>query len=367
MESHQQYCSPDKRNNTSTCLEFDSLIKIANQFNKNKKNKNKIDTKTKDKELLWNSIQSNILDKSCNKDYCLLKNKDIQSINDSKIFFETFLPEHPKEWIDNPRAWLSTLDINYVLLQYQLKYPNFQYMGAVPIDFDTKLLGSCISEELCKLNLKRLLKKGINKIGVVFNLDSHDKPGSHWVSLFADLENGGVYFIDSVGMSPADEIHRLMNRIRVQGNQLLIQNDLFNDIFSRDESHSFQVKKIDSKILKITNKDKEILPQFESMILEYWSDKNQKLIRNKISKIDGSNIFLEKRVYDDCDSVNIYGFKLVNNNVTHQRKNTECGMYSIYFISKLIEGNNYYDVINNVIDDDTMNSFRELYFRPYVE
>ena len=31
-------------------------------------------------------------------------------------------------------------------------------------------------------------KQGINKIGVIFNLDKHTQPGSHWVALFIDGE-----------------------------------------------------------------------------------------------------------------------------------------------------------------------------------
>ena len=74
---------------------------------------------------------------------------------------------------------------------------------------------------------------GNEKLGVVFNLDPHDMPGSHWVSMFVNMDNGGIYFFDSVGKFPGDEISNLMFRIREQGNKLLkngvIDFDEFQD------------------------------------------------------------------------------------------------------------------------------------------
>ena len=33
-----------------------------------------------------------------------------------------------KDWKYEPKKWLNTTDINNVLEQYELKYPNFKYM-----------------------------------------------------------------------------------------------------------------------------------------------------------------------------------------------------------------------------------------------
>ena len=41
---------------------------------------------------------------------------------------------------------------------------------------------------LCKINLKQHMNTGKHKIGSVFNLDDHDEPGSHWVSLYMELK-----------------------------------------------------------------------------------------------------------------------------------------------------------------------------------
>ena len=50
------------------------------------------------------------------------------------------------------------------------------------------------------------------------------------------------------------------------------------------------------------------------------------------------------------------------NNVRHQYKNSECGVYSINFIVKLLEGNKYTDIISNKVADDDMNNNRNYYF-----
>ena len=51
------------------------------------------------------------------------------------------------------------------------------------------------------------------KIGFIFNLDRSGESGSHWVSLFSDLEKNRIYFFDSVGDHPMREVVTLMDRI----------------------------------------------------------------------------------------------------------------------------------------------------------
>ena len=43
-------------------------------------------------------------------------------------------------------------------------YDDFYFIGPVPIDFDDELsAGYCVVDELCKINLKQLKRKGIRK------------------------------------------------------------------------------------------------------------------------------------------------------------------------------------------------------------
>ena len=46
--------------------------------------------------------------------------------------------------------------------QYNV-YNDFIFIGAVPIDFDTKLSpGMCVINELCNINIQKLYKKEFN-------------------------------------------------------------------------------------------------------------------------------------------------------------------------------------------------------------
>ena len=57
------------------------------------------------------------------------------------------------------------------------------------------------------------------------------------------------------------------------------------------------------------------------------------------------------------------GFDIRYNNIQHQFENSECGVYSINFIVRLLQGEKFNDIINNVTTDGKMNQFRKEYFR----
>lgn len=57
-------------------------------------------------------------------------------------------------------------------------------------------------------------------------------------------------------------------------------------------------------------------------------------------------------------------FKSKVNKYIHQRKNTECGVYSIYFIIQRLLGKNFDQITSNIIKDHDMNKFRKYIFRP---
>ena len=63
------------------------------------------------------------------------------------------------------------IEILELMKQYEDAYKCFQFIGPTPIDFDEHLAyGECVWD-LCKFNLKEKIEKGINKVGIIFNLD----------------------------------------------------------------------------------------------------------------------------------------------------------------------------------------------------
>jgi Ulp1 protease family, C-terminal catalytic domain len=207
----------------------------------------------------------------CDTEFCLVTS--LPGVGEGlKAYFR---PEKPDEWDKKATTWLDSYNIEDVMNQYEEAYPEFEFIGPVPIDFDARsgAWGKCIVDELCKLDIREAAKKGTKKIGIIYNLDKHDEPGSHWVCSFVDIPGRAAYFFDSYGYRPPPEVERFMARCKEQG----------------------------------------------------------------------------------CD-------RLYYNDVRHQRKGSECGMYSLFVIICLLKGRSFYDICTKIVDDDTMNSFRDILF-----
>lgn len=210
----------------------------------------------------------------CDTEFCLAKK--ISTTEDRPLVMKYFKPEKPAEWDEKPTQWLDSFNIYDVLHQYEEAIPEFEFIGPVPIDFDSKNdnnWGQCIANELCKMDLAKLKSTGKYKIGIVYNLDKHDEPGSHWVCSYIDINNSSAYYFDSYGYKPPKEIEKFLARMKSQG----ITNIYYNDI-------------------------------------------------------------------------------------RHQRKGSECGMYCIFCIICLLRGRSFYDICTNIVDDDTINAFRDVVF-----
>lgn len=206
-------CSPmiGKKSIHNSCYTPDILVTIRNAYNDANPN-NKIET---DKPTqIWKELNTRLT--KCKTEDCWLNQLKDENLK-KKIDRYIFAPDKPYEWNDNPNEWLSNFDIFNVLEQYEITYPNFDFIGPTPIDFDTILYKSkCVDNDLCRINMKNMLKKGKTKIGIIFNLDKHDKSGSHWVSLFADLDEHIIFYFDSAGSRVPKEIHKLAMRIKTQ-------------------------------------------------------------------------------------------------------------------------------------------------------
>jgi hypothetical protein len=186
-----------------------------------------------------------------------------------------FRPEKPTEWDAKPTQWLDSNDIIAVMRQYETADPAFEFIGPVPIDFDAKkgIWGKCIVEELCKLDLADMTQKGKEKLAIIYNLDKHDEPGSHWVCSFVNIPKKEAYYFDSYGYEAPKEVQTFLSRCHAQG----IQKVFYNDI-------------------------------------------------------------------------------------QHQRKGSECGMYCLFVIICLLRDKPFFDICKNVINDDIINAFRDILF-----
>jgi hypothetical protein len=202
------------------------LSRLRDSWNKQFPN-HRIPLSIKKKESIWAAIRTRM-----NKQYdCATEYCGVQKLGDSEIKQNAstyFRPAKPTSWIKNPLEWLDTLNIGKVMEQYEPAFPHFEFIGPVPIDFDKRLeeWGKCVVDELCNLDLRALEAQGKTQIGVVFNLDPHDKPGSHWVCAFVDTKAKKAYYYDSYGYEAGPEIKRFLRRCREQGCTDIIWNDI---------------------------------------------------------------------------------------------------------------------------------------------
>lgn len=222
--NNNNYCSIDKKDNYNkykTCFDKDTLMRIADTWNRFNTN-NKINySKGITHKKLWNLIDKKFKEhKMCTDEICWAEQLNL--INDDTIK-DSLLPEKPTEWNLNPRTWLSNYDIDNVMYQYEKSkdYDGFKFLGVYPVDFrSTEYTGTCLYKEICALDIKQLYDSGITNIGMIINLDKHDQPGSHWVALFTCIDPKekyfGTYYYDSNGIEPPKLVYTFMEELRNQ-------------------------------------------------------------------------------------------------------------------------------------------------------
>ena len=147
-------------------------------------------------------------------------------------------PKAPAEWSLNREEWLSSEDIDAVEANYREVFPNYYYVGSVPMDFDLKdETRTCIVSTLCSMKLPELYAKGYRRIGIVINTDPHDGPGQHWVAVFADLrpelEYPRITYFDSYAMVPEPEVKALMTRWKEQWDATKIHSNELRLTFNK--------------------------------------------------------------------------------------------------------------------------------------
>ena len=121
---------------------------------------------------------------------------------------------------------MSTFNINDTMAQYERKYKGFKFFGAVPMDFGD--ISNIERDDIdYNTDYNKYYNQGITKLGVIFNLDNHDQPGSHWTAMYTDLEKAEIFYFDSFGITPEPRVRALM---RAQANYLVSIGKKLDDI-----------------------------------------------------------------------------------------------------------------------------------------
>lgn len=273
--THQLNCSPNPNNKDYTCYSDNALSKMKHYWNM----RHPDDTiNTNDSKEIWSHFKRR-LSNMCDRESCWLRSKFMEGNIDTELLNYTFAPSAPEKWKRIPNEWLSTLDIEAVMKQYEKFYKCFEFLGPSPIDYNFHTLyGECVWEELCKFNLSEQIKRNKYKIGIIFNTDRHDGNGEHWISMFVNIKTKSIIYFDSNGNPPPKEVKKLIDTINRQGKQIGID------------------------------------------------------------------------------------FNVMENKIEHQRSNSECGMYCLYFIIQMLKDDNPEHFLNNRIDDSEVFKLRQKYF-----
>ena len=280
---------PDTFRISKSCYTPEILENIKNAYNKDHSPKDRIHSNNPTK--IWKELSERLV--HCEKEDCWLNQIKDENLR-KKIDRYIFAPDKPYEWKSNPNTWLSNYDILNVLEQYEVNYPRFEFIGPTPIDFDSRLETKinpydtgrnpsngvssgkkCVWNDLCHFSLKQQLSKGKRKIGIIFNLDKHYQSGSHWVSLFIDISRRFIFYFDSAGGNMPKETQS------------------FENIPEEIQMLKNIPEEIQALIERIQKQAKELGFQFDV-------------------KSNGSH--------------------------AHQQGNTECGMYSLFFIITMLTG-----------------------------
>ena len=223
---------------------------------------------------LWYKIYD-VLNPICKEEECWINLKYIDEISNKnlrdKLRYYTFKPK----FYYRKGNWLTTLDINVLMRQVNYIYKDLYYLGAQPCDF------YIIDKDV--LNDKKMYNS--KQVGIIFNLDTHNKSGSHWTSLFINNNDRTIYYFDSFGKNP----------------------------------------------------NKYIIKFIKKYIENFRENYNLK----QISLQDIFTIYINKKI--------------------HQKGNSECGIYAIYFLLKKLK---YYNnpINDKVITDKQMKELRNYLF-----
>ena len=222
----------------------------------------------------------------CNSESCWIdKASSKLSEREQKLLRRKFRPKMRPKMEKDPNEWLTTEDIENVLEQYADAHDDVYFYGAVPIDFR-----KCSVSDLCSFSLREHMKRKENKICIVFNTDESDKDGEHWITMFIEIK-------------PNSRISFPQRRIRTRR------------------------KKCKSK----RKPNPKCRGQVEIYYFDSFGRKPPSEIKDLVNKV--------QKQARTCNLRPHYRY----NDISHQKGDSQCGMYAIHFLVKLLTGQMTFD------------------------
>lgn len=202
------FCAPSRTGREgTTCFNADELEVLAHAWNDTPAGRQRPidipDPLTVTDEDRKSRLHAELLSRFqpfCNSaEYCWLDNKEL---NASLKQISPGLHRLIHASILKPKGtpgkndWLSTTEIDNVMIQYEELFPDFKYLGCFPSDY------FLIHPEALPVSDISASKRS----AIVYNLDSARQPGSHWVAIYFH-KNGSdgkltIEYFDATGRGP---------------------------------------------------------------------------------------------------------------------------------------------------------------------
>lgn len=295
------FCSVSNTSRTKfSCFSGEQLQKIARAYNDNNTDKVKMSQPV---ESLWRDLREK-LGNLCSTEYCWLEIPYIKQLNDASLE-HSFSPKGPVSPKPNRR----------------------QQMAGMPASGNNMWNGF----------------SGDNADKRWLSTDNIDKAMERFEEIYPDFTFFGPVPIDFAQI--VTELNNL-NIKRLYRNGTRRIGIVFNfDPHNKSGSHWVALM-ID---LTSNQPNSQKIAFFDS----YGSCPPRVEIQNLIKSV-------QERASQDLGM----DLQVLCNKTRHQFSNSECGVYSIYFLEKSLEGVPFMQIFSNIIGDDEINTRRGRYFRP---
>ena len=298
-----------------TCMPLEILEELKTKYNQSHPKHPLLATEPKQ---IYEELSQRFSD-SYKAEKCLIQTFLPKSLPEIEKYL--YSPTSPADWKKNPTEWLSNFDIEAVMNQYEEAYHEFEFLGPVPIDFDKRFQegdeSTCVSRDVCAFHLAQKIRQGKTKVGIVFNLSPSTSSGSHWVSLY-------VHLPDSLMKShhPSSSSGKAHHGGHNEGD---------DDSFQGPESGTGMATE-DGGAGKGRPWGHETAYCYFFDSVGDSAPTEVKALVERLQKEWKTNRKLNPRkteMFYDCNH---------RTNAEHQKGNTECGVYSLFFLTTMLTG-----------------------------
>jgi hypothetical protein len=300
----KQACAPSAEGHQAvngTCYSLEQLLFMAERLNLNI-------PLNADKKVYQKALVAAIGDQLGNCHKCWLEHEKITSGDFRKveeIRQKAYAPDY-----NNNNLWLNTTNLDDAINQLKDKHADFEYLGTVPVDFMlfpeykiTKFMNGLSKNFENPLGYPKNPPK---RFAAVINTHTHRQSGEHWISMFIDHsgKKPTIAFFDSTGRRPPKPVEDYMLRYVKHAKDMFVRSNVAKSVNSEQSGGDVDVKDLD---------------------------------------------------IDDFVDVKYNALK-------HQHGNSECGVYCINFVRRMLNGESFEAIQLNRLSDERVAKCREKYF-----